>query len=168
MHGQTARKGRAKSEYTRQLREKQKAKRMFGLNETQFRNTYKAAVKTEGVTSTELHKLLEKRLDNVLYRGGFGMSRAQTRQFVNHGLCEVNGKKIYTPAYQTKVGDKFQIEVKSQKSKLFDQTKDKKFMPPKWLKVDHKSLTGEIVAEPGKDDFEKNIQTNLIIEYYSK
>ncbi len=165
-HGQNVRK--SKSEFSRQLREKQKAKRMFGLNEKQFYNYYAMAVKTKGVTSYEFLKLLEKRLDNVLYRAGIADSRAQGRQIVNHGLCMVNGKKVKTPNYQVKTGDKFEIKVKLQGSKLFDGAKGKKDMSPKWIKVDLPALKGEITANPLKDDFEKNIQTNLIIEYYSK
>ncbi|KKQ71938.1 MAG: 30S ribosomal protein S4, small subunit ribosomal protein S4 [Candidatus Peregrinibacteria bacterium GW2011_GWC2_39_14] len=167
-HGPLAKKGRGKSEYGRQMREKQKAKRIFGLNERQFHNYYKVAVKTEGVTGIAFLNLLEKRLDNVIYRAGFATSRAQARQIVNHGLCHINGKKVATASYGVKVGEKFEIKEKLRGSKLFETAKASKFNPPKWIKVDLKSLTGEIVAEPDKDDFEKSIQTNIIIEYYSK
>lgn len=166
-HGENVRR-RSKSEFLRQLREKQKAKRIFGLNERQFRNYYKLAVKTKGITSSELLKLLEKRVDNVLYRSGIASSRAQGRQFVNHGLCFINGKRIDIPSYQMKVGSKFEIRERFKKSKIFETVKNLKFSPPKWIKCDLKTLSGEIAAEPAKDDFEKSIQTNLIIEYYSK
>jgi len=165
-HGQSIK--RAKSEFLRQLSEKQKAKRIFGLNERQFHNYYKIAVKTKGVTGHEFLKLLEKRIDNVLYRAGIADSRAQARQIVNHGLCLINGKKIKTPSYQVKIGDKFEIKERLKKSKLFEAVKSKKDTSPKWMKVNLQELKGEITAEPSKDDFEKNIQTNLIIEYYSK
>lgn len=165
-HGQNVK--RTKSEFLRQLREKQKAKRIFGLTEKQFRNYYRKAVKVLGVTSYEFLKLLEKRLDNVMYRVGFSSSRAQGRQIVNHGLCFVNGKKVKTPSYGVKVGDKFEIKEQAKKSRLFEEAKNRKDTSPKWLKADLAGLSGEIVAEPSKDDFEKSIQTNLIIEYYSK
>jgi len=158
----------SKSEFLRQLSEKQKAKRIFGLNERQFHNYYKIAVKTKGVTGHEFLKLLEKRIDNVLYRAGIADSRAQARQIVNHGLCLINGKKIKTPSYQVKIGDKFEIKERLKKLKLFEAVKSKKDTSPKWMKVNLQELKGEITAEPSKDDFEKNIQTNLIIEYYSK
>lgn len=165
-HGQTIK--RAKSEYLRQLREKQKAKRIFGLNEKQFHNYYALAIKTTGVTSYEFLKLLEKRFDNVIYRAGFASSRAQARQIVNHGLCFINGKKVHSNNYQLKIGDKFEIKEKSKKSKLFEETKNRKDMSPKWLKVDLKALSAEVIGNPGKDDFEKSIQPSFIIEYYSK
>lgn len=167
-HGPLAKKGKGKSEYSKQLREKQKAKRIFGLNESQFHNYYAAASKNVGNTGLEFLKLLEKRLDNVIYRAGFSTSRATARQIVNHGICFVNGKKIKTPSYQVKIGDKFGISEKKRGSKLFEGVKDNKFTAPKWLKVDQAALSGEIVADPSKDDFEKSIQPNIIIEYYSK
>lgn len=165
-HGQNVK--RAKSEFLRQLREKQKAKRIFGLNERQFQNYYKKAVKVLGVTGHEFLKLLEKRLDNVMYRAGFASSRSQARQIVNHGLCFVNAKKVRAPNHMVKVNDKFEIKDKAKKFLLFEDVKNKKNMAPKWLKADLATLSGEVIAEPGKDDFEKSIQINLVIEYYSK
>lgn len=157
-----------KSEYGRQLREKQKAKRIFTLNERVFENYYEKAEKSQKVTGDELLRLLEKRLDNVLYRSGIAASRRQARQIVSHGLCMVNKHKLDIPSAQLKVGDTFYIADRKKASALFKDVGAKKQTSPRWIKVDMKNLSGEVIAEPEKDDFEKTINSQQIIEHYSK
>ena len=113
-------------------------------------------------------QLLEQRIDNVIFRSGLATTRPQARQMVSHGLVCLNGKKIKTPSIQVKSGDKFSIRDKSKDSKLFEDTKKSKTKTPKWITTDLKSLKGEVVALPDKDDVEKVIQHQLITEYYSK
>ena len=168
MHGQ----GRfaKKSEYAKQLMEKQKARYMFGLNEKQFRSYYEKADRSDMVTGEGLLMLLERRLDNVLYRAGFGVSRPQTRQMINHGLFMVNGRRVTIPSIQVKIGDKIEIIKRSAASPLFANLKTgkEKIKPPSWLNSDPKNLTIEVVAIPEKEELEQSIESSLIIEFYSK
>lgn len=157
-----------KSEYARQLREKQKAKRIYFIGEKQFEAYYEKALKTTDITSEALLKLLETRLDNVLYRSGFANSRSQARQIVNHGLVKLNNKKVSIPSAQVKVGDKFEISESNRNSPLFSNVSKRKDTSPKWLKVDLKSLNGEIIRRPEKAELESSIAGHLIVEYYSK
>lgn len=156
------------SEYGRQLREKQKAKRIYGIGERQFKLYYEKADQSTGITGDELLKSLEKRLDNVLYRASFTSSRIQARQLVGHGHVFLNGKKVSVPSIQVKVNDKFEIKERSKKIKLFEELKTKKDTSPKWMKVDYKNLTGEILREPDHEDLDKSVAASLIVEYYSK
>jgi len=156
------------SEYKKMLEEKQKAKAIFGISEKQCKKYYLAASKSEEITGTKFMKLLEQRIDNVIFRAGLAATRPQARQIVNHGLVKLNGKKVKIPSIMIKVGDKFEIQDKSKKSKLFESSKNTKFKSPKWLKVDIKSLQGEITALPDKDDIESIIDSQLITEFYSK
>lgn len=166
MHGQGFNK---KTEYARQLREKQKAKRIFGISEKQF-STYnkKAGAQKEITTGDALMKNLETRIDNVIYRSGFASSRVQARQFVSHGLCTLNGKKIKTPSIQVKVGDTYAIKVAFQKNDIFTELKKTKAKVPTWLKVNMATLAGEIMEMPEQKDFEQSINVQPIIEFYSR
>jgi len=156
------------SEYNKQLQEKQKARFMYGISEKQSKRYYKEASKQQGITGEEYMKLLERRLDNVIYRSGIASTRTGARQIASHGLLQLNGKKIKTPSIQVKIGDKFEIRTKSKGSKLFEEVKQAKHKNPKWLKSDVKSLSGEVVALPDRDDIEKFIDNQLITEFYSK
>lgn len=156
------------SEFSRQLQEKQKARFLFGISEKQSHNYYKMATKLEGMTGVNYMSLLERRLDNVLYRAGIAKTRAQARQIVGHGLLKLNGRKAKTPSIIVKTGDKFEIREKSRGSKLFEGLNNTKFKPPKWVKSDLTKLAGEITALPEKDDIEQAIDNQLITEFYSK
>ena len=111
---------------------------------------------------------LERRIDNVLYKAGFAVSRSQSRQFISHGLCTLNGKKIKTPSIQVKIGDVFSIKDSTQKSPVFDDIRKAKVKLPRWLKVDLAKLKGEVVEIPEQKDFEQNINVQPIIEFYSR
>lgn len=168
MHGQG--RFRKKSEYAKQLAAKQMARLMFGVNEKQFQRYYKKADSSDQVTGEQLLRLLEIRLDNVLYRCGFGLTRAQTRQIVSHGLVMVNGRRVTVPSIQVRVGDKIEIRQKSKDSPLFAElrTGKEKIKPPSWLKSDLKNLTIEVLAIPEAEELEQSIDSQLIVEYYSK
>lgn len=166
MHGQK-RSGQI-SEFNRQLREKQKARFIFGINERQSRKYYKLATKSSEITGIKYLQLLEQRLDNVIFRSGIASTRPQARQFVNHGLVLLNGHKVKTASIQVKPGDKFEIREKSRTSKIFEEVKKEKPKTPKWLEVDLSKLQGEIKGIPDKDDVEQLIEHQMITEYYSK
>jgi small subunit ribosomal protein S4 len=168
IHGQ--RKAGKKSEYAKQLQEKQKARLMFGITERQFQSYYHKADSGDGVTGEELLRLLERRLDNVIYRSGFASTRAQARQIVNHGLLQMNGKRVTIPSIQVRVGDKFEIRKRSAESPLFADIKagKEKIKPPTWMKTDPKQLSIEILSLPEKDALEHSIEEHLIVEFYSK
>lgn len=166
MHGQGFNK---KTEYAKQLREKQKAKRIFGLGEKQFTLYNKKASSQKAMTTGDaLMTSLEVRIDNVIYRSGFAFSRAQARQFVSHGLCTLNGKKIKTPSIQVKVGDKFEIKAAFQKADIVTELKKIKAKVPTWLKVNQATMQGEVVAMPEQKDFEQSVSVQPIIEFYSR
>lgn len=156
------------SEYNKQLREKQKAKFMYGISEKQCYKYYEMASKSEEITGIQFMKLLEQRLDNVIYRAGIGMTRPQARQFVSHGLVKLNGKRVKTPSIITKAGDTFEILAKHKDSKAFEEAKKAKFKTPKWIKSDIAALKGEVTSSLDKDDIEKMIDPQLITEFYSK
>lgn len=157
-----------KSEYAKQMRAKQKAKRIFGLNERVFSNYYEKAADSQKVTGNELLRLLEQRLDNVLYRSGIASSRAQARQLIGHGLCTLNKKRVDIPSIQVRVGDAFEVRDNKKQMPILKDAAAKKPTAPRWLKVDLKNLSGEVIANPEKDDFEKSVDSQYIIEYYSK
>lgn len=156
------------SEYQIQLREKQKVKRAYGLLEKQFRGYYEKAAKSRGKTGEVMLSLLERRLDNVVYRLGLGASRDQARQIVNHTHILVNGKKVNIPSYEVKTGDVISVKEKSQNSPLFAGIKDSRVIVPKWLEFDPAKLTGKVVALPAREDIDLTIAEHLIIELYSK
>lgn len=158
------------SEYGIQLREKQKAKRFYGILESQFRKYFEMAARKKGITGENLLQLLESRLDNVVYRMGFGTTRAEARQLVTHGHFEINGKRLSIPSYIVKVGDALSVSETSRKSTRFkdilDVTGSK--VVPKWLEVDQENLKGKVVALPAREDVDLNVQEHLIVELYSK
>ena len=156
------------SEYLLQLREKQKVKRAYGLLEKQFRGYYEEAARMKGKTGETMLSLLERRLDNVVYRLGLGASRAQARQIVNHTHIQVNGKTVNIPSYQVKAGDVISVKEKSAKSPLFASIKESRVIVPKWLEFEPAKLTGKVVTLPAREDIDLTIAEHLIIELYSK
>lgn len=159
------------SAYSAQLREKQKAKRIYGLTEKQFHKYYEMAEKMRGKTGENMLVLIERRLDNVVYRMGIGVSRSQARQIVNHGHITVNGKRVNIPSYLTKAGDV--IEVKSNKQDLtfFKGLKEvgkKSASTVKWLEFNFAELKGAVNALPTREDVDMPIAEHMIVELYSK
>jgi len=166
-HGQSRKK---LSEYGIQLREKQKARRYYGVLESQFRKYFEMAVRKKGVTGENLLQILELRLDNVVYRLGLATSRPEARQLVRHGHFTVNGKKVNIPSYLTKLGDTIAVAEKSKSSpkiKAVVETTAGKVIP-KWLELDAENLTSKIVALPSREDVDLPLKENLIVELYSK
>ena len=159
-----------KSEYAIQLNEKQKVKFIYGVLEKQFRLYYEKASKMPGVTGENLLSILERRLDNVVFRLGFAMTRREARQLVNHGHITVNGRKVNIPSYQVKPG---MVIALSEKAKSFQKVKenieDNAFrQAPKWIDYDKNNMTAKIVAVPARDDIDMPIEERLIVELYSK
>ncbi len=167
MHGQGRRK---QSEYGLQLREKQKVRRAYGVLESQFRKYYDKATNMRGVTGENLLSLLERRLDNVCYRLGFGESRPMARQLVTHGHIRVNDKKVDIASFQVKDGDVITIREKSAGNEYFKTLKEQGAARtvPKWLDLDAEKLTGKVVALPMRGDIDLTIEEHLIVEYYSR
>ena len=165
-HGQ----GRKKlSEYGVQLREKQKVKRAYGMLEKQFKEYFNVAAGMKGVTGTNMLSLLERRLDNVVYRMGIGESRAQARQFVLHGHILVNGKKVDIPSSRVNVGDQIAVKEKSASLEKFKAIAEQATRPmPKWLEFDPTKLSGAVTAIPERDDIDLTVEEHLIVELYSK
>jgi small subunit ribosomal protein S4 len=156
------------SEYSRQLREKQKAKRTFGILEKQFKKYYYMADKVDGVTGLNMLKLLETRLDNAVFRAGFAKTRRQARQMASHALLTLNGKRVKTPSILVKEGDVIKPREKSLTSPLFADIAKAKIKAPKWLKIDQKATSIEVVNMPDENDIEQGIESQLIVEFYSK
>jgi small subunit ribosomal protein S4 len=167
MHGQKGSLAKP-SEYSRQLREKQKLRRLYGITEKQLQNYFDKASAKKEITANALLKLLELRLDNVVYRAGLAKTRAQARQMVNHGLYKVNDKKVSIPSFQNKVGDKIQAIDRIKNSAVFAFLEKQKFAPAKWIKADYANKSAEIARALEPDDLEKVVQTSLVVEYYSK
>ncbi len=161
---------RKQSEYGIQLREKQKARRIYGVLENQFENYFRKAESMKGITGENLLQLLERRLDNVVYRLGFASSRPQARQIVRHGHITVNGKKVNIPSYLVEAGDV--IAVKERSASEIEHFKALKEGPgrsiPQWLSVDYEKLEGKVEALPARSDIDYEIQEHLIVELYSK
>lgn len=158
------------SEFGRQLQEKQKARDMYGLSESQFRRLYEAASKVKGQTGEALKQLLERRLDNAVYRAGFALTRLQARQFVGHGLFTVNGRRVTVPSTLVKPGDAIAVRERSRTSPVFQTitAAHEKYMPPAWMKVESGTLRFEITALPPAEAAEQAIDTRQIIEFYSR
>ena len=158
------------SDYGMQLREKQKVKRVYGLYERQFRGLFADAQKATGVTGAKLLELLERRLDNTVYRAGFAASRREGRQAVHHRWFRVNGRMVNVPSYQVRTGDVVQVVAAETLQKrvrdIQERTKDRQV--PTWLTVDAKTLTATVARIPGRDDVHLPIQEQLIVELYSK
>lgn len=154
--------------YALQLREKQKVKRAYGLLERQFKKYYLEAKRQKGATGEVMLSLLERRLDNTVYRLGLGASRSECRQIVNHGHIAVNGKTVNLPSYQVKVGDVISVKEADQSAAQFKEIKGGKIIAPKWLEVNSDTLSGKVVALPDRSDIDLNISEHLIIELYSR
>lgn len=167
-HGQR-RRGKL-SDYGIQLREKQKVKRMYCLSEKQFRITFKKADRQKGITGTNLLVLLERRLDNVVYRLGFVNSRTQGRHFVRHNHFLVNGKRVNIPSYTIKVGDEIQVAEKSQKVQAIGEALESVVRRgvPQWLELEKDKLKGVVKSFPVREDLTMPMQEQLIVELYSK
>ena len=161
---------RKQSEYAIQLNEKQKAKFIYGVLEKQFRHYYEMASKMEGVTGETLLRLLERRLDNVVYRLGFANSRREARQMVCHGHITVNGKRVDIPSYQVSIGEVISIREKSRGSEHVKQILEKNAatMIPKWLELNRENLEAKVVAFSERSDIDFDINETLIVELYSK
>ena len=164
-HGQARKK---MSDYGIQFREKQKAKRFYGMQETQFRNLYEKAAKKAGKTGENLLVLLETRLDNVVFRLGFASSRKEARQLVTHGHFTVNGKKADIPSMELKAGDVIRVKEKSQSSPKFKEVKEMSITVPSWMSVEVEKLEGKIVTLPTRADIDTPVAEHLIVELYSK
>jgi len=164
-----ARRRRKPSDYCIQLREKQKVKRVYGVLEKQFRIYYKEAARRKGVTGINLIKILESRLDNVLYRMNFASSRKQARQFIVHGHVFVNGVKVTTPSFLVKPNQDIEIKEKSKRiTMVLDSLKNQKSGPAAWLEVDMDKVKGKLVNYPELEDMEVPMNMQLIVELYSK
>jgi len=158
------------SDYATQLREKQKLKQMYGVLERQFRNYYYKATKTKGATGVNLLLMLESRLDNVIYRMGFGRTRAEARQLVGHKAISVNGQVVNIPSYQVQVGDVVEVREKSRNQGRIVESLSiaAQIGIPDWLEVDEKGLKGTFKALPSRDQILPDINENLVVELYSK
>ena len=164
-HGQK----RAKlSEYGTQLREKQKTKSYYGVGEKQFRGYFEMASNKKGVTGENLLQILESRLDNVVYRLGFGTSRAQARQFVNHGQFEVNGQKVDIPSYLVKAGDVITVRENKKDNVTIKANVESARPVPAWLELNNETLSGKVVRLASREDVDIAIEEHLIVELYSK
>ena len=156
--------------YGLQLREKQKAKRMYITQETQFRNYFEKAARTKGVTGEMLLQQLERRLDNVVFRLGFGISRRQARQLVRHGHVHVDGRKVNIPSYEVNVGEGIAIRESSRKLAILEQSKDfASHQPaPTWLEIDRDNYKGKVLSLPKREEIQLPVNEQLIVELYSK
>lgn len=169
-HGPAARRGKL-SDYATQLREKQKVKRIYGLLERQFRNYYKKAATRKGNTGENLLRMLEARLDNVVYRMGFAVTRPAARQLVSHCGVLVNGKPVNLPSYQVKAGDAIAISERAQKQLRVQEAltvAEQMDLVPSWLEIDAKKFAGVFKAMPDRADLPSDINEALIVELYSK
>ena len=161
---------RKQSDYALQLKEKQKVKFVYGVLEKQFRSYYEKASKMRGVTGENMLVLLERRLDNVVYRLGFAMSRAEARQLVNHGHFTVNGRKVNIPSFQVKPGMVVSLRERSRSlEKIKANVEANAFrQPPKWLDYDAANMIAKVSAVPAREDIDLPIEEHLIVELYSK
>jgi small subunit ribosomal protein S4 len=166
-HGRTQLR-RKDSEYLVQLREKQKARRIYGLMEKQFRNLYAEAVRQQGITGEVLLRMLETRLDNVVYRLGFAGSRAQARQLVRHGHFLVNGRRVNIPSYGVRPNDVITMKVGSPAEQTIRDATDLTASVAPWLQADHEGLTGKVLKWPERAEIDAPVQESLIVELYSK
>jgi small subunit ribosomal protein S4 len=156
------------SEYRLQLREKQKARRYYGVLEKQFRNYYKKATRQGGVTGENLLRLLERRFDNTLVRLGFASSRRQARQMVRHGHWTVNGRRMTIPSYSVRPDDVIAVKSDSSATQMIRDATDLTSVVPAWLQADHEGLTAKVLRFPERDDIAAPVQEQLIVELYSK
>ena len=168
--GQNGQKKKKLSEYGTQLREKQKTKAFYGVGEKQFRKYFEMASNKKGVTGENLLQILESRLDNVVYRLGFGTSRAQARQFVNHAQFEVNGKRVDIPSYLVKPGDIVAVrEIRKDNGAIKMSLEENASRPvPAWLEKDVEKLSGKVLSVVARDEIDLPVEEHLIVELYSK
>lgn len=166
--GQHGKSRKKVSNYGLQLREKQKAKRIYGILESQFRLYYEKADKMRGITGENLLKQLELRLDNVAYKLGYGNSRAEARQLVNHGHFLVNGKKVDIPSYQLAVNDVVSVSDKSKATEKFKTFAENPKTLPAWLQGNYENFEGKVLTEPAREDIDVPVNETLIVELYSK
>jgi small subunit ribosomal protein S4 len=161
---------RKASEYSLQLNEKQKVKFIYGILEKQSRHIYEEADRMPGVTGENMIMLLETRLDNVVYRLGLCQTRKQARQLVSHAHFLVNGKKVNIPSYRVKVGDVVSVRNRSKDIDIFKTVKEEgpAQVIPKWVELNQEELSGKVLALPTSEDLDYDLQTNLIVEFYSK
>ncbi len=160
------------SDYGLQLTEKQKARHMYGVLEKQFRRLFAQAARQSGITGDHLLSLLERRLDNVVYRLGLATTRSQARQLVSHGHIQVDGRKTNIPSYSVRVGTVISVRPESRQRNYFKNLTDSgslnQYRPPDWLRLKPAALTGEVVALPRREDAEPEINEQLIVEFYSR
>lgn len=171
IHGKKATFRRKQSDFGMQLREKQKARRIYGVMEKQFRRYFQEASRRKGLTGVVLLSLLESRLDNVVYRLGFADSRAQARQLVRHGHFEVNGRKTDIPSYLVSPGDVISVRSSSRSKTYFKdraQIMQGNVNAPAWLSLNLSEMSGSVVSEPSREDVEIPLNEQLIVEYYSR
>lgn len=158
------------SEYARQLKEKQKAKLMYGLSEKQFRLIFKESLNAKGQTGDTMKQLLEQRLDNAIFRAGFAVTRLQARQFAGHGLFQVDGVRVTSPSYRVKPGEVITVRSRSKDSPIFASIRERhaKYMPPKWLRVDPATMKAEVSTAPTAEDGEQGVDMRQVVEFYSR
>ncbi|MBR0386374.1 MAG: 30S ribosomal protein S4 [Clostridia bacterium] len=157
------------SEYGAQLKEKQKVKFVYGVQEKQFHKYYLKAAHMKGITGENMLRLLELRLDNVVFRLGLAKTRRMARQVVGHGHIRVNGQKVDIPSYQVKVGDVITLRPRSAESEMFKSLREgTTVLTPKWLSFDAPNLTGNVAALPTREDIDLEVAENMIVEYYSR
>lgn len=156
------------SEYGLQVKEKQKAKFVYGVLEKQFRKLYAKAEKMQGITGENLLQLLELRFDNVVYRMGFAKTRNEAKQLISHGHFNINGKKVDIPSYTCSAEDVIAVRENSRNKAVFKDTDDKAWNQAKWVSVDVEKLEGKIVAQPEREDVDFEIEERLIVELYSR
>ncbi|MEW6572422.1 MAG: 30S ribosomal protein S4 [Bacillota bacterium] len=166
-HGRTRRKV---TEYAVQLREKQKVRRIYGVLETQFRNYFEKAERQRGITGENLLRLLERRIDNIVYRLGLAASRTEARQLIRHGHFQVNGRKVSIPSFLVRVGDKITVADKSKESPRVKELIERAAQntPPAWLGYDADAVTGEVLSYPTRDQIDTPVKEQLIVELYSR
>jgi small subunit ribosomal protein S4 len=165
-HGRSRR--RRESEYAVQLKEKQKAKYTYGILERQFRNLFEKAARKKGVTGENLLRFLESRLDNTVFRFGFGATRRQARQLVSHGHIMVNDQIVDVPSFQLRPGDIVAVRPKSRRMEVFRENVQRHRRSFSWLEVDRKGMMGKFLDYPNREDIPENIREQLIVELYSK
>lgn len=160
-HGKT-------SDYAKQLREKQKARRIFGVSEKQLQQYYSKAIASREESGQELIRQLEYRFDNIVYRGGLASTRRQARQFVSHGLLFINGKRSNVPSRKLNEGDTITVRSKNKNMPLFENFDKRKISPPQWLTINQQELSVRVIGKASKEEMEQSINPSMIIEFYSR
>lgn len=166
MHGKD-RQGK-KSDYAKQLREKQKTRRIFGVSEKQMQRYYTKALASTEDSGKALLRQLENRMDNIVFRVGLAQTRRQARQLVAHGILSLNNKRINIPSVQLKEGDTFEVRKKNKSMPLFTDIAKKKTLVPSWLKLDANNLSVQVIGKPSNEELEASIEPHMIIEFYSR